>query len=240
MREGQRVQAPRPVTLPDGELRLHGRIMPASNATFVGEIDGVRVVYKPVAGERPLWDFPDGTLADRELAAYVVSETLGWNVVPETWLRDGPHGPGMVQRWQEPDDEQAAVTLVPAGAVPKESGARGLRRRILSSWPAALTCSSSAAAADARCRRTSLSARTAATGCASARRSSSAAARRSRPSRPAVRLTHTASRLTRPDALVAARALRREELGGRELGAVEVRPRVRVPARLQGLGRGIS
>jgi uncharacterized repeat protein (TIGR03843 family) len=103
---------------PTGELLLHGRIMPASNATFVGEIDGVRVVYKPIAGERPLWDFLDGTLADRELAAYVVSETLGWNVVPETWLRDGPHGPGMVQRWQEPDDEQAAVTLVPAGAVP--------------------------------------------------------------------------------------------------------------------------
>ena len=100
---------------PTGELVLHGRIMPASNATFVGEIDGVRVVYKPIAGERPLWDFPDGTLADREVAAYVVSEALGWNVVPETWLRDGPHGPGMVQRWQEPDDEQAAV----------DAGARG-------------------------------------------------------------------------------------------------------------------
>ena len=53
---------------------LRGRIMPASNATFLGEIDGVQVVYKPVAGERPLWDFPDGTLADRELAAYLVSE----------------------------------------------------------------------------------------------------------------------------------------------------------------------
>jgi uncharacterized repeat protein (TIGR03843 family) len=103
---------------PTGELVLHGRIMPASNATFVGEIDGVRVVYKPIAGERPLWDFPDGTLADRELAAYLVSETMGWNVVPETWLRDGPHGPGMVQRWQEPDEEQAAVTLVPEGMVP--------------------------------------------------------------------------------------------------------------------------
>ena len=57
----------------DGELVLHGRIMPASNATFVAEVDGVRVVYKPVAGERPLWDFPDGTLALRERAAYVVS-----------------------------------------------------------------------------------------------------------------------------------------------------------------------
>jgi len=109
------------VTAPDlaeGELVLHGRIMPASNATFVGEIDDVRVVYKPVAGERPLWDFPDGTLADRERAAYLVSEAFGWNVVPETWLRDGPHGPGMVQRWQEPDEEQVAVTLVAEGEVP--------------------------------------------------------------------------------------------------------------------------
>ncbi|MEP9365077.1 SCO1664 family protein [Nocardioides sp. CN2-186] len=105
--------------LAEGELVLHGRIMPASNATFVGEIDGVRVVYKPVAGERPLWDFPDGTLADRERAAYLVSEVFGWNVVPETWLRDGPHGPGMVQRWQEPDEEQAAVTLVAEGEVPE-------------------------------------------------------------------------------------------------------------------------
>jgi len=105
--------------LVEGELLLHGRIMPASNATFVGEIDGVRVVYKPVAGERPLWDFPDGSLADRERAAYLVSEATGWNVVPETWLRDGPHGRGMVQRWQEPDAEQVAVTLVPEGEVPE-------------------------------------------------------------------------------------------------------------------------
>ena len=92
--------------------------MPASNATFVGEIGEVRVVYKPVAGERPLWDFPDGTLADREVAAYLVSEAIGWNVVPETWLREGPHGLGMVQRWQEPDADQEAVTLVPEGRVP--------------------------------------------------------------------------------------------------------------------------
>ena len=107
-----------PPELLEAELVLHGRVMPASNATFVGEVDGVHVVYKPVAGERPLWDFPDGSLADRERAAYLVSEAFGWDVVPETWLRDGPHGRGMVQRWQEPDPEQAAVTLVPDGAVP--------------------------------------------------------------------------------------------------------------------------
>jgi uncharacterized repeat protein (TIGR03843 family) len=104
--------------IPEGELVLHGRIMPASNATFVGEIDGVQVVYKPVAGERPLWDFPDGTLADREVAAYAVSEAIGWNVVPTTWLREGPHGLGMVQLWREPDAEQEAVTLVPEGELP--------------------------------------------------------------------------------------------------------------------------
>jgi uncharacterized repeat protein (TIGR03843 family) len=101
-----------------GELTLHGRVMPASNATFVGEIDGRRVIYKPVAGERPLWDFPDGTLAAREEAAYVVSEALGWNLVPLTFRRDGPHGFGMVQLWEEPDPVMEAVTLVPEDHVP--------------------------------------------------------------------------------------------------------------------------
>ena len=104
--------------LADGELVVHGRIMPASNATFVGEIGETRVVYKPIAGERPLWDFPDGTLAFREVAAYAVSEATGWDVVPHTFLRDGPHGPGMVQVWQEPDEQQAAVDIVAEGAVP--------------------------------------------------------------------------------------------------------------------------
>jgi len=108
-----------PVTeLVEDEIVLEGRIMPASNATFVGRIGEVRVVYKPVAGERPLWDFPDGTLAHREVAAYLVSEATGWDVVPQTWLREGPHGPGMVQRWQEPDPEEEAVTLVGEGEVP--------------------------------------------------------------------------------------------------------------------------
>ena len=77
----------------DGDLELTGRITTASNATFLGSIDGVAVVYKPIAGENPLWDFPDGNLASREAAAYLVSEAFGWNVVPRTWLRDGPMGP---------------------------------------------------------------------------------------------------------------------------------------------------
>ena len=105
-------------SLESGELTLHGRIMPASNATFVGEIGGTRVVYKPEAGERPLWDFPDGTLSRRELAAYLVSEAFGWNVVPLTLLRDGPHGRGMVQVWQEPDEAVTAVDIVSTGRVP--------------------------------------------------------------------------------------------------------------------------
>lgn len=106
--------------LVDGDLVLTARILPASNATFVGNIGDVAVVYKPVAGERPLWDFPDGNLARREVAAYVLSESFGWNLVPRTWLRDGPLGMGMVQLWQEPDPEQEAVTLVAADDMPAE------------------------------------------------------------------------------------------------------------------------
>ena len=89
--------------------------MPASNATFLAEIAETKVVYKPVAGESPLWDFPLGTLAGREVSAYAVSEALGWDVVPETWMGEGPHGEGMVQRWREPDPHQEAVTLIGAG-----------------------------------------------------------------------------------------------------------------------------
>ncbi|RLV48717.1 SCO1664 family protein [Nocardioides mangrovicus] len=111
----------------DGELVVLGRIMPASNQTFFGELvldereegDRTRVVYKPSAGERPLWDFPDGTLANREYAAWLVSDDLGWDVVPPTVLRDGPAGWGMVQLWCEPDENVSAVDLVPEGAVPR-------------------------------------------------------------------------------------------------------------------------
>jgi uncharacterized repeat protein (TIGR03843 family) len=98
-----------------GELEIVGRLQVASNATFLGRIGEARVVYKPVAGEKPLWDFPDGTLANREVAAYLVSESSGWGVVPRTWLRDGPLGPGMVQLWQDEDPEQHPVDIVPAG-----------------------------------------------------------------------------------------------------------------------------
>ncbi|PXA67200.1 SCO1664 family protein [Cryobacterium arcticum] len=102
-----------------GELELTGRIRTASNATFVGTIDGVTVVYKPIAGENPLWDFPDGNLASREAAAYLVSEAFGWNVVPRTWLREGPMGLGMVQLWQERDPEQDPVDLIAAEEMPE-------------------------------------------------------------------------------------------------------------------------
>ncbi len=100
------------------DLELTGRLMSASNATFVGRLGDQQVVYKPVAGEQPLWDFPDGTLAGREVAAYLVSDALGWDVVPHTWLGDGPHGPGMVQVWCDVDPQQEAVTLVPADRRP--------------------------------------------------------------------------------------------------------------------------
>lgn len=101
-----------------GELVLTGRLTTASNATFLARIGDAVVVYKPVAGEAPLRDFPGGTLARRERAAYLVSEALGWDIVPRTWLRDGPFGEGMVQLWQEEDRDQRAVDLIPTDQVP--------------------------------------------------------------------------------------------------------------------------
>jgi uncharacterized repeat protein (TIGR03843 family) len=89
--------------LRDGALRVTGRLVDASNATLyaTAELDGKEMVciYKPIAGERPLWDFPDGCLAHREFAAYILSEHLGLDVVPLTVLRDGPYGEGMAQEW---------------------------------------------------------------------------------------------------------------------------------------------
>lgn len=102
-------KADRRELLRDGELSVLGRIRSASNATYLCEAtlgdDSVHCVYKPVSGEQPLWDFPDGTLAGRELGAYLVSQHLGWNIVPYTLIRNGPAGPGMLQLWvQQPGD----------------------------------------------------------------------------------------------------------------------------------------
>ncbi len=94
--------------LRDGELSIEGRVVDASNATFYCAVtcDGrsAACVYKPIAGERPLWDFPDGTLAEREVAAYEVSAATGWRIVPPTVYREGPAGAGMVQLWVDTDE----------------------------------------------------------------------------------------------------------------------------------------
>jgi hypothetical protein len=100
-----------------GTLEVTGRLVHASNATLVGTLtrDGVEAscVYKPVAGERPLWDFPDGTLAAREVATHAVSEATGWGVVPPTVMRDdGPFGPGMCQLWIDADEDVDLLALV--------------------------------------------------------------------------------------------------------------------------------
>jgi uncharacterized repeat protein (TIGR03843 family) len=106
--------------LQHGTLTLHGRLREASNLTLAAtaELDGVAVdvVYKPVQGERPLWDFPDGTLARREVAAYELAVLLGVAAVPATVLRDGPLGPGMCQRWIDTVEDPPIVDLLPPTA----------------------------------------------------------------------------------------------------------------------------
>ncbi|MCP3817228.1 SCO1664 family protein [Streptomyces sp. A3M-1-3] len=96
-----------------GELTVRGRIREASNAALycMAEYEGRQVtcIYKPIAGERPLWDFPDGNLAQREVAAYELSEATGWALIPPTVLRDGPYGEGMCQLWIEADPEAAPL-----------------------------------------------------------------------------------------------------------------------------------
>jgi len=91
-----------------GTLAVTGRLVDASNATLYAECafnnEKMAVIYKPIAGERPLWDFPDGNLAHREYAAFLISEYSGWKVVPPTVLREGPFGPGMVQQWIDIDE----------------------------------------------------------------------------------------------------------------------------------------
>ena len=98
-------------------MTLQGRVVAASNATFLGTVtlgdDSVACVYKPVRGERPLDDFPDGTLWKRERAAYLVSEATGWNIVPPTVTReDGPFGAGMAQLWMDVDPAADVWTIV--------------------------------------------------------------------------------------------------------------------------------
>ena len=99
-----------------GELTVRGRIREASNAALYCTVsyDGedAACIYKPIAGERPLWDFPDGTLAQREVAAYEVSQATGWGLVPPTVLRDGPYGEGMCQLWVEVAPEAELLALV--------------------------------------------------------------------------------------------------------------------------------
>ncbi len=109
-------QADVAAVLAHGEVAVEGRLVAASNATFFGavESEGVALpcVYKPVRGERPLWDFPHGSLAGREVAAYELAQLAGWDVVPPTVMGSGPFGPGMVQQWVDEDPQAGVVDLV--------------------------------------------------------------------------------------------------------------------------------
>ncbi len=97
----------------NGEITVVGRLVDASNATLFAHIKdcdpNLEIIYKPVAGERPLWDFPDGNLASREYSAFLLSEMAGFNLVPFTILRDGPFGHGMVQEWIDIDESVDVV-----------------------------------------------------------------------------------------------------------------------------------
>ncbi|HZC26508.1 MAG TPA: SCO1664 family protein [Actinopolymorphaceae bacterium] len=109
--------------LTKGRIEVEGRLVSASNATFYCSVslDGVSVagVYKPVRGERPLWDFAHGSLARREVATYLLSVAAGWDIVPPTVLRDGPFGEGMCQLWIDHDPERGVVDIVPRHQVPQ-------------------------------------------------------------------------------------------------------------------------
>ncbi len=123
-----------PALLAGGELTVRGRIPDASNAVLycTVELDGrsADCVYKPVAGERPLWDFPDGTLAQREVAAYEIARACGWDLIPTTVLRDGPYGTGMVQEWIAPpgDGDEAPELLALVAEDEPEPGWKAVGR----------------------------------------------------------------------------------------------------------------
>ncbi len=107
-------------TLIHADLFVEGRLVDASNATLLCTVEGQRCVYKPVAGEQPLWDFPSGSLAGREIAAFEVDQLLGWNLIPLTvWRADGPAGPGMVQEWCEASTIGDLVNVTPLDDVPE-------------------------------------------------------------------------------------------------------------------------
>jgi hypothetical protein len=111
-----------------GELEVIGRLIGSSNNAMVVRVwadapagpalgrpldpDDLLAVWKPTRGERPLFDFPIGTLTRREVAAYLVSEAMGWGIVPPSVLRDGPHGEGMLQLWIDVDPEADVVAMV--------------------------------------------------------------------------------------------------------------------------------
>jgi uncharacterized repeat protein (TIGR03843 family) len=112
----RRGEPPEPLDLlTRGEITLKGRMPRSSNATFLVELalDGTTAlaVYKPERGERPLWDFPPG-LFRREIAAYLLSEALGWGLVPPTAPREGPYGEGSLQIFVSADFRQHYFTLL--------------------------------------------------------------------------------------------------------------------------------
>jgi len=108
--------------LREGELEIVGRIVESSNNAMLvtvtrpcpepGPPTVLDAIYKPTLGERPLDDFPTGTLSKREVAAWLVSEATGWGIVPPTVLRDGPFGEGMVQAFVEIDPTVDVVAMV--------------------------------------------------------------------------------------------------------------------------------
>jgi uncharacterized repeat protein (TIGR03843 family) len=108
--------------LRDGEIRIAGRIFGSTNHAMFAHVERacpppepaatIDAIYKPIAGERPLDDFPDGTLGRREVAAFLVSEALGWAIVPPTILRDGPFGEGALQLWIDVDETADVVAMV--------------------------------------------------------------------------------------------------------------------------------
>jgi hypothetical protein len=103
--------------LEGGELDVIGRLVGSSNNAMVVRVDGrddLLAVWKPTRGEQPLFDFPIGTLTRREVAAYRVSEAIGWGIVPPTLLREGPYGEGMIQHWIDVDPAVDVVAMIMA------------------------------------------------------------------------------------------------------------------------------